>query len=231
MSNKKGKNEVNEVDEKLDTALLNAIEIIENLDTEIEDITDENGKLDQACYTFLQCFNNDNFNNQSHLQWTINFTKQCNDLGIECKQKNVEEKTKNGIIKSDLKKLEGKMRSRISKIKRFQCTTVSTAQANKGIEPIGKNISKTTNWYDIVKAVAPVIDQDFLDKIKIIKKWTIEDIDQAIEFNTMKNSMAIVGDEVETTEVYNEWAEDLKDNFKARQVVIELEKKAQSNAK
>jgi len=231
MSNKKDKNEVNEVDEKLDTALLDAITVIENLDTEIEDITDENGKLDQAMYTFLQCFNDDKFNNQTHLQWEINFTKQCNDLGIERRQKNVEDLTKAGTIKSNLKKLEGKMGSRISKIKRFQSTTVSNAQAEKNVEPIGKEITKATKWYDIVKAVAPVVDQDFLDKIKSIKKWSIEDIDDAIEFNAMKHAMKLVDDEVQTTDVYDDWAKDLKNKFKARQIANELEKNAQVNAK
>ena len=231
MSNKKDKNEVNEVDEKLDTALLDAITVIENLDTEIEDITDENGKLDQAMYTFLQCFNSDKFNNQTHLQWEINFTKQCNELGIERRQKNVAELTKAGTIKPNLKQLEDKMGSRVSKIKRFQSTTVSNAQAEKNVEPIGKEITKATKWYDIVKAVAPVVDQNFLDKIKAIKKWSIEDIDDAIEFNAMKHAMELVDDEVQTTDVYDDWAKDLKNKFKARQIANELEKNAQVNAK
>jgi len=87
---KKDKNEVAEtLDTTTDTALFNAIESLENLDTEIEDILDENGTLDKAMYTFLQCFNDDDFNGQSHLQWEINFTSRCNALGIERKQKNV----------------------------------------------------------------------------------------------------------------------------------------------
>ena len=228
MSNKKDKNEVAET---LDTTLFDAIESLENLDTEVEDILDDNGKLDQAMYTFLQCFNDDDFNGQSHLQWEINFTSQCNALGIERKQKNVVELTKSGIIKPNLKKLDDKMRSRISKIKRFQSTTVSKAQAKKGVKPLGEKITKVTKWYYIKKAVAPVIDQDRLDKIKLIKKWAIEDIDDAIEFNAMKHAMELVDDEVQTTDVYNEWAQDLKDKFKARQIEIELEKKAQANAK
>ena len=47
----------------------------------------------------------------------------------------------------------------------------------------------------------------------------------------MKHAMELVDDEVQTTEVYKEWAQDLKDKFKARQIEIELEKKAQANAK
>ena len=228
MSNKKDKNEVAET---LDTTLFDAIESLENLDTEIEDILDEHGKLNQAMYTFLQCFNDDDFNGQSHLQWEINFTSRCNTLGIERKQKNVAELTKAGTIKPNLKKLDDKMRSRISKIKRFQSTTVSNAQAEKNVEPIGETITKNTKWYDIKKAVAPVVDQDRLDKIKSIKKWSIEDIDDAIEFNAMKHAMELVDDEVQTTDVYNDWAQDLKNKFKARQIAIELEKKAQVNAK
>ena len=231
MSNKKDKNEVEETLDTTNDALFNAIESLENLDTEVEEILDDNGRLDQAMYTFLQCFNDDDFNGQSHLQWEINFTKQCNDLGIERRQKNVAELTKAGTIKPNLKKLDDKMGSRISKIKRFQATTVSNAQAEKNVEPIGEEITKATKWYDIKKAVAPVVDQDFLDKIKAIKKWSIEDIDDAIEFNAMKHAMELVDDEVQTTDVYNEWAQDLKDKFKARQIEIELEKKAQANAK
>jgi FtsZ-binding cell division protein ZapB len=230
------KNEKNDIDEKLDITLFDAIETIENLDTEVEDLTEENGKLDQACYKLLQCFNKAKYNSQNHSQWTINYIDQCNAEGIEVKQKNVAEKTKSGIIKPNLKKLDNKMRSRISKIKKFQCTTVSTAQAKNGIEPIGKVITERTKWYAIVKAVKPVVDQVKADKIKLIKGWSIDDIDQAIEFIvTIRNSMEIVDNKVKTSEVYNEWAKDLKTKFQARQNAIELEKNAvaekQANAK
>jgi hypothetical protein len=205
----------NSVDDTIKT-FRDSIIALEEIDTTVDIILDENGTRDCAINELLQGFNDARFNGQNHTQWRINWVAFCNEQGIQVKQKDADKFERKDV---NLIELAPKTRSIISKIKRYQQTTVSNNQVENGIVPIGKKITKATKWYDIKKATAPVVDEEQIKLNKQFKSKSIEDKKLALEFIALQNDMKAL-------EVF---VNDVKSAFEERQKAQELEK--QSNAK
>ena len=205
----------NSVDDTIKT-FRDSIIALEEIDTTVDIILDENGTRDCAINELLQGFNDARFNGQNHTQWRINWVTFCNEQGIQVKQKDADKFERKDV---NLIELAPKTRSIISKIKRYQQVTVSKNQVENGIVPIGKKITKATKWYDIKKATAPVVDEEQIKLNKQFKSKSIEDKKLALEFIALQNDMKAL-------EVF---VNDVKSAFEERQKAQELEK--QSNAK
>ena len=205
----------NSVDDTIKT-FRDSIIALEEIDTTVDIILDENGTRDCAINELLQGFNDARFNGQNHTQWRINWVAFCNEQGIQVKQKDADKFERKDV---NLIELAPKTRSIISKIKRYQQITVSKNQVENGIVPIGKKITKATKWYDIKKATAPVVDEEQIKLNKQFKSKSIEDKKLALEFIALQNDMKAL-------EVF---VNDVKSAFEERQKAQELEK--QSNAK
>ena len=205
----------NRVDDSVKTFRDNII-ALEEIDTTVDIILDENGTRDCAINELLQGFNDAKFNGQNHTQWRINWVTFCNEQGIQVKQKDADKFERKDV---NLIELAPKTRSIISKIKRYQQITVSKNQVENGIVPIGKKITRATKWYDIKKATAPVVDEEQIKLNKQFKSKSIEDKKLALEFIALQNDMKAL-------EVF---VNDVKSAFEERQKAQELEK--QSNAK
>jgi len=205
----------NRVDDSVKTFRDNII-ALEEIDTTVDIILDENGTRDCAINELLQGFNDAKFNGQNHTQWRINWVTFCNEQGIQVKQKDADKFERKDV---NLIELAPKTRSIISKIKRYQQVTVSKNQVENGIVPIGKKITKATKWYDIKKATAPVVDEEQIKLNKQFKSKSIEDKKLALEFIALQNDMKAL-------ELF---VNDVKSAFEERQKAQELEK--QSNAK
>ena len=205
----------NRVDDSVKTFRDNII-ALEEIDTTVDIILDENGTRDCAINELLQDFNDAKFNGQNHTQWRINWVTFCNEQGIQVKQKDADKFERKDV---NLIELAPKTRSIISKIKRYQQVTVSKNQVENGIVPIGKKITKATKWYDIKKATAPVVDEEQIKLNKQFKSKSIEDKKLALEFIALQNDMKAL-------ELF---VNDVKSAFEDRQKAQELKK--QSNAK
>jgi hypothetical protein len=205
----------NRVDDSVKTFRDNII-ALEEIDTTVDIILDENGTRDCAINELLQGFNDAKFNGQNHTQWRINWVTFCNEQGIQVKQKDADKFERKDV---NLIELAPKTRSIISKIKRYQQTTVSNNQVENGVVAIGEKITKATKWYDIKKATAPVVDEEQIKLNKQFKSKSIEDKKLALEFIALQNDMKAL-------EVF---VNDVKSAFEERQKAQELEK--QSNAK
>ena len=205
----------NTVDDSLKTFRDNII-ALELIDTSVDLILDDNGTRDCAINELLQGFNDAKFNGQNHTQWRINWVTFCNEQGIQVKQKDADKFERKDVT---LIELAPKTRSVISKIKRYQQTTVSKNQTANGIVAIGKKITKATKWYSIKKATAPIVDEEQIKLNKQFKSKSIEDKKLALQFIAIQNDM-------QALEVL---ISDVKSAFEDRQKAQELEK--QSNAK
>ena len=205
----------NRVDDSVKTFRDNII-ALEEIDTTVDIILDENGTRDCAINELLQGFNDAKFNGQNHTQWRINWVAFCNEQGIQVKQKDADKFERKDV---NLIELAPKTRSIISKIKRYQQVTVSKNQVENGVVAIGKKITKATKWYDIKKATAPVVDEEQIKLNKQFKSKSLEDKKLALEFIALQNDMKAL-------EVF---VNDVKSAFEERQKAQELEK--QSNAK
>ena len=205
----------NRVDDSVKT-FRDSIIALEEIDTTVDIILDENGTRDCAINELLQGFNDARFNGQNHTRWRINWVTFCNEQGIQVKQKDADKFERKDV---NLIELAPKTRSIISKIKRYQQITVSKNQVENGIVPIGKKITKATKWYDIKKATAPVVDEEQIKLNKQFKSKSIEDKKLALEFIALQNDMKAL-------EVF---VNDVKSAFEERQKAQELKK--QSNAK
>jgi len=205
----------NRVDDSVKTFRDNII-ALEEIDTTVDIILDENGTRDCAINELLQGFNDAKFNGQNHTQWRINWVAFCNEQGIQVKQKDADKFERKDV---NLIELAPKTRSIISKIKRYQQVTVSKNQVENGVVAIGKKITKATKWYDIKKATAPVVDEEQIKLNKQFKSKSLEDKKLALEFIALQNDMKAL-------EVF---VNDVKSAFEDRQKAQELEK--QSNAK
>ncbi len=194
-----------EVQAEADKKFLECIEDMGVIDADIEIMTDRNGTLDQSIYAFMQLFNTDRYNGKTVAQWSVNYENDCNRMGIKCKQKNVKDKTADGVIKSELTELSSNVSSRVSKIKRFQATTVTKAQEDRGLEPIGKTITSAVKWYDIQQAVKPAVDEEFNEVLKALKKHSHADIVLALEFLENKVELA----------KFSIFAQTIKDTFES----------------
>ena len=194
-----------EAQAEADKKFLECIEEMAVIDADIEIMTDRNGTLDQSIYAFMQLFNTDRYNGKTAAQWSVNYENDCNRMGIKCKQKNVKDKTADGVIKSELKVLSSNVSARVSKIKRFQATTVTKAQKKRGLEPIGMTISSAVKWYDIQQAVKPAVDEEFNKVLSALKKHSHADIVLALEF--LENKVEL--------EKFNTFAQTIKDTFES----------------
>ena len=194
-----------EAQAEADKKFLECIEEMTVIDADIEIMTDRNGTLDQSIYAFMQLFNTDRYNGKTVAQWSVNYENDCNRMGIKCKQKNVKDKTADGVIQSELKVLSSNVSARVSKIKRFQATTVTKAQKKRGLEPIGMTISSAVKWYDIQQAVKPAVDEEFNEVLKALKKHSHADIVLALEF--LENKVEL--------ERFNTFAQTIKDTFES----------------